>query len=985
MDGWTPPTACSPRVLPPRPVAGRRRGQAFAASAAAEESADALDGLGRACWWLGDVRSAIRHRERAFTLLRQAGRDDEAAIVALDLCVWYLSNLENDAAAGGWLARAARAAERTTDPVVRGWLVLIGAYLSSDTTEQRAGLEEARRLAVQASDDGLHAMALADLGLLLVAGGEVEDGMTLLDEAMATTLGGLRRPTGGGGLVELQHARRVQPGRRPATRDAVVPGGRGVHPDLRLPLPPGPVPGPLRLGPGRRRALGPRGARAPAGTVDVGGRRPPAAGRGEDGSGCPPAQAGSADRGHRAGRGTRHEQSRRRPGRCGGVARRRPTGGGRSPAARPARAARHGRPAGRPARGRPGRGVPGHRRRARRHRDSGRSPGRPGEDRVSPVAGPSWPAAQGSSLPHRATRDSGATGWPRRSAAFERHDLPFEAARTRLDLARTVAANDPQAAAGHAAEALRDLRRLGAAGEAAAAAALLRELGVIPGPEPRDPGVLTRREQDVLALVADGLSNPRDRRAAVPEPQDGGAPREQHPHQAGPPLACRGRRIRRAEPRWFVVRWRVDTHGDLRLSDLLAALSVATDLGMGQPPEKALRSCLLATGLARALASRTRRCRDVYLGALLRHVGCTATASARHACTAATSSCPGSVAQPADFGNRREMLALTLGTGRGAGPRGPCSIARAVVGDMRHGTEILTSVCDAALDARRAARARTRGAGLRRPAVRAVGRQGRPYGLAEDEITLPARISEVATQAVLFLDVDGPDAALADGGRAGRGLVRPVRGGRLRSGTGADLMAPRRRRPVAGCPRGRAGPRSRTSSQADLDRVARCFADDGRPEVDRTRSATRRQVADSRSPPARARAWPSMTSSPCAGRRCCTTWAGWACRAESGTSKARSPAASGSRSGCTRTTPSGSSPAPRSSRRWAGSPGCTTNALTAAATTTGSSAAALPIPARILAAADTFQTATQDRPHRAARTAGAGRRAAGRRGARRAA
>jgi DNA-binding NarL/FixJ family response regulator len=93
-------------------------------------------------------------------------------------------------------------------------------------------------------------------------------------------------------------------------------------------------------------------------------------------------------------------------------------------------------------------------------------------------------------------------------AAFERHDLPFEAARTRLDLARTVAAGDPGAAATYAIGARRDLRLLGAAGEAAAAAALLRELGVTPGPEPRDPGALTRREQDVLALLADGLSNP---------------------------------------------------------------------------------------------------------------------------------------------------------------------------------------------------------------------------------------------------------------------------------------------------------------------------------------------------------------------------------------------------------------------------------------------------------------------------------------------
>ncbi|HEX9774689.1 MAG TPA: hypothetical protein VGB83_03805 [Actinomycetota bacterium] len=40
---------------------------------------------------------------------------------------------------------------------------------------------------------------------------------------------------------------------------------------------------------------------------------------------------------------------------------------------------------------------------------------------------------------------------------------------------------------------------------------------------------------------------------------------------------------------------------DLRLIDLLAAISVATDLGMGQAPEKAIRSCLLATGLARGM------------------------------------------------------------------------------------------------------------------------------------------------------------------------------------------------------------------------------------------------------------------------------------------------------------------------------------------------------------------------------------------------
>src|SRR5665811_2388654 len=40
---------------------------------------------------------------------------------------------------------------------------------------------------------------------------------------------------------------------------------------------------------------------------------------------------------------------------------------------------------------------------------------------------------------------------------------------------------------------------------------------------------------------------------------------------------------------------------DLRLAELLAALSQMTDLGLGQPPETAIRSCLLATGLARRM------------------------------------------------------------------------------------------------------------------------------------------------------------------------------------------------------------------------------------------------------------------------------------------------------------------------------------------------------------------------------------------------
>jgi hypothetical protein len=45
---------------------------------------------------------------------------------------------------------------------------------------------------------------------------------------------------------------------------------------------------------------------------------------------------------------------------------------------------------------------------------------------------------------------------------------------------------------------------------------------------------------------------------------------------------------------------------------------------MGQPPEDAIRSCLLATNLARRMELNERDVASVYYATLLQHVGCTA-------------------------------------------------------------------------------------------------------------------------------------------------------------------------------------------------------------------------------------------------------------------------------------------------------------------------------------------------------------------------
>jgi HD-GYP domain-containing protein (c-di-GMP phosphodiesterase class II) len=62
----------------------------------------------------------------------------------------------------------------------------------------------------------------------------------------------------------------------------------------------------------------------------------------------------------------------------------------------------------------------------------------------------------------------------------------------------------------------------------------------------------------------------------------------------------------------------------IRLAELMAALSIATDLGIGQPMEFALRACVLALRLGEKLGLTDNELREVYYQALLRYIGCNA-------------------------------------------------------------------------------------------------------------------------------------------------------------------------------------------------------------------------------------------------------------------------------------------------------------------------------------------------------------------------
>jgi hypothetical protein len=71
----------------------------------------------------------------------------------------------------------------------------------------------------------------------------------------------------------------------------------------------------------------------------------------------------------------------------------------------------------------------------------------------------------------------------------------------------------------------------------------------------------------------------------------------------------------------------VDDAGPGRLAELTVALSLASDLGTGQPMEHGLRTCWLSLAAADALGLDTATRSAAYYVALLRFIGCTSDAS----------------------------------------------------------------------------------------------------------------------------------------------------------------------------------------------------------------------------------------------------------------------------------------------------------------------------------------------------------------------
>ena len=156
----------------------------------ASDSAEVLDGLSRALHFQGEYAPAIELAERAFVAYREQKMPVEAADCARGLAFLHGTVKGNMAAASGWMARAESLLDGVDECAGHGWLTLDLGVFTSDASERERLATAALAIARRYGDVDLEYDALALLGDSYVASGRVAEGMKLLDEAMAAVSAG---------------------------------------------------------------------------------------------------------------------------------------------------------------------------------------------------------------------------------------------------------------------------------------------------------------------------------------------------------------------------------------------------------------------------------------------------------------------------------------------------------------------------------------------------------------------------------------------------------------------------------------------------------------------------------------------------------------------------------------------------------------------------------------------------------------------------
>jgi DNA-binding CsgD family transcriptional regulator len=169
-------------------AAGARRLLEGASSAAS--TGDVIEALARASYLELDFAAAIAGWEQAYAAHRASGDHVGAVRVARTLGYMYGAVVGDGAVMSGWLARAQTLLAGADNSSEAGWVSLNLGMFEGDRARKETRFREALAVARVGHDTDLEFATLAYLGASLVHADRVEEGMVLLDEALAAVAGG---------------------------------------------------------------------------------------------------------------------------------------------------------------------------------------------------------------------------------------------------------------------------------------------------------------------------------------------------------------------------------------------------------------------------------------------------------------------------------------------------------------------------------------------------------------------------------------------------------------------------------------------------------------------------------------------------------------------------------------------------------------------------------------------------------------------------
>ena len=208
------------------------------------EPAD-VERLGEAAFWMGYLEECIAARERAYAGLVEEGDVRGAAMVALHLS-FHHAGRDAMAVAAGWLESAGALLADRPACAEQGWLAWIEGIVAGELLGDREGAlkyaERAIEIGRAVGDRDVETLGTLEKGGACIHLGRVDEGLALLDQAMARAVSGLLGPWASAAsycgtistCAALGDYRRAaewidEVRRRPAARSSEFPGDCRVH------------------------------------------------------------------------------------------------------------------------------------------------------------------------------------------------------------------------------------------------------------------------------------------------------------------------------------------------------------------------------------------------------------------------------------------------------------------------------------------------------------------------------------------------------------------------------------------------------------------------------------------------------------------------------------------------------------------------------------------------------------------------------------